>query len=306
MILSIGTTVLNMESDGKVNNKRTDWNSFRELVHEKLHLKVALKTETDIDSAVRKLTLALQECCWMSTPEDTDRPPQSKTYSDSIRQKILEKRRLRRVWHTSRHSNDKKELNKAIRELKILIKEANNNALNTYLEGVTATKQTNYSLWKTCKNFNRPLQQKPPLRKHDSQWIRNTQDKAEAFSERLSQVFKPNEAAPEMDEASIDSTLNQDLQLDIPLKPVTPKEVWRNIKTLKKNKAPGYDMIDTKVLEESPRKVIVYLTMLFNAVMRVGYFPDLWKVSNVIMLQKPGKPIHEITSYRPISLLMLS
>lgn len=94
-----------------------------------------------------------------------------------------------------------------------------------------------------------------------------------------------------MDETEIDFTLNPDIQLDIPLKLVTPKEVYKNIETLKKNKAPGYDMIDKKVLEESLRKLIVHLTMLFNAVIRVGYFLDLWKISNVIMIQKPGNPI---------------
>lgn len=47
----------------------------------------------------------------------------------------------------------------------------------------------------------------------------------------------------------------------------------------------------------------MYLTTLFNAILRVGYFPDLWKISQVIMIHKPGKPVHGVTSYRPISLL---
>lgn len=46
---------------------------------------------------------------------------------------------------------------------------------------------------------------------------------------------------------------------------------------MKNNKAPGYDLINNKVLEESPRKVIAYLAMLFNTIMRIGYCSDLWK-----------------------------
>lgn len=45
------------------------------------------------------------------------------------------------------------------------------------------------------------------------------------------------------------------------------------------------------------------LALLFNSVLRLGYFPIAWKVSDIIVLPKPGKPINEVTSYRPISLL---
>lgn len=67
---------------------------------------------------------------------------------------------MRRV-DISRHPDDKRKLNKAIKELKILIRGANNTALDTYLEGLKAKKQTNYSLWQACRNSHRPQQQKP-------------------------------------------------------------------------------------------------------------------------------------------------
>ena len=44
---------------------------------------------------------------------------------------------------------------------------------------------------------------------------------------------------------------------------------------LKNNKAPGYDIIDKKVIDKSLRTLIVYLTMVLNAILRIGYFPDL-------------------------------
>lgn len=72
---------------------------------------------------------------------------------------------------------------------------------------------------------------------------------------------------------------------------------------MEEKKAPGFDLIDKKILTELPRKALVFLTTLFNGIIRTGYFPALWKVSQVIMVPKPGKPAHEITSYRPISLL---
>jgi hypothetical protein len=48
---------------------------------------------------------------------------------------------------------------------------------------------------------------------------------------------------------------------------------------------------------------IKYLTQLFSAVLFKGYFPVKWKVSQIILLLKPGKPPNELTSYQPISLL---
>jgi hypothetical protein len=48
---------------------------------------------------------------------------------------------------------------------------------------------------------------------------------------------------------------------------------------------------------------IKYLTKLFNAVLLKGYFRAQWKVTQIILILKPGKPRSELTSYRPISLL---
>jgi hypothetical protein len=47
---------------------------------------------------------------------------------------------------------------------------------------------------------------------------------------------------------------------------------------------------------------IQYLTQLFSAVLLKGYFPTQWKVAQIILILKPGKP-NELTSYWPINLL---
>lgn len=45
------------------------------------------------------------------------------------------------------------------------------------------------------------------------------------------------------------------------------------------------------------------ITIIFNAVLRLHYFPDSWKLTEIKILPKLNKDIHEQTSYRPISLL---
>jgi hypothetical protein len=66
-------------------------------------------------------------------------------------------------------------------------------------------------------------------------------------------------------------------------------------------KAPGY-LITRRILKELP---LVGLRAIPSSlsVMRTGYFPTQWKVSQIITILKPGKPADEVTSYRPISQL---
>jgi hypothetical protein len=47
---------------------------------------------------------------------------------------------------------------------------------------------------------------------------------------------------------------------------------------------------------------IKYLTQLFNAVLLKDYFGAQWKVTQIILILKPGKP-NELKLYRPISIL---
>lgn len=68
-------------------------------------------------------------------------------------------------------------------------------------------------------------------------------------------------------------------------------------------KAPGYELITGRLLCEIPDECLKLITMIFNSIIRVGYFPSQWKVASIIVIPKPGKPPEKVESYRPISLL---
>jgi hypothetical protein len=52
-----------------------------------------------------------------------------------------------------------------------------------------------------------------------------------------------------------------------------------------------------KILKELPIIGIKYLTQLFNAILLTGYLPAQWKITQIVLILKPGKPPNELTSY---------
>jgi len=70
-----------------------------------------------------------------------------------------------------------------------------------------------------------------------------------------------------------------------------------------KKKSPSFDLITYEVARHLPRKTLVLLTYIFNAILRLSYFPHQWAFSIIVVIPKPGKPPDSPTSYRPISLL---
>ncbi|KAF8789772.1 putative RNA-directed DNA polymerase like protein [Argiope bruennichi] len=85
--------------------------------------------------------------------------------------------------------------------------------------------------------------------------------------------------------------------------PFSPQEVARTINGLPKGKAPGLDGIDNIVIQQINQKFPQLFTDFFNKCLTLKKFPDSLKIGNIILFRKPGKPINEATSYRPISLL---
>lgn len=69
---------------------------------------------------------------------------------------------------------------------------------------------------------------------------------------------------------------------------------------LKKNKAPGLDGITPEILRVTVKTIPDYVLEVFNEILKTGKFPEEWKVGRVVLLLKPGKPILEPTSYRPL------
>ncbi|CAK1547668.1 unnamed protein product [Leptosia nina] len=304
LICALSSTVIWKEPRQTLYNQKTDWEAFRDYIEENVNLCIRLKSEEDIEDTTQYTTNIIQKAAWLSTPYLNSKI-QKNDICLEIKELIAVKRRLRRSWQSYRNRQDKKALNRAQKVLKEKLRENENSTLQDKLKSLSPYKADDYSLWKMTKALKRPKEHMPPLREATGNWSRKPKDKAQLFADFLKDTFKPNEPDIHHTEEEIDEILNRDQQLSMPLRPVTPAEVKITINNLKPKKAPGFDLITAEVLKNLPKKGIVLLTILFNAILRLQYFPRLWKVSVVNMVAKPGKPSTEVTSYRPISLLPL-
>lgn len=295
IVLTISEHIIKKENNPTLINNLTDWQSFKTDLEEKINLAVPLQNIQQLDEEVQLYVKHIQEAAWDNTPI-IKRKTEGNNYPREIRDLISEKRKLRRKWHQSRAPVDKTNLNNATQRLKREIQNVKNETINTYLSQLTNDAGTEYSLWKATKGIKRPIIQIPPIRMANGTWAKNSQQKADIFAKHLYETFQPNDG---------DDNLNQEIaQQDAEISFTSPKEIMQEIaNNIDPKKAPGYDLITGEILKQLPRKAIVKLTHLINASYRLKYVPQIWKIAEVIMIHKTGKPPHEVSSYRPISLL---
>ena len=141
------------------------------------------------------------------------------------------------------------------------------------------------------------------LLKKSNEWARSDKDKADIFATYLADVFKAERGHIDDNVADF---ITAPCQMSLPIRVYTIAEVKTEITRLNTCKAPGYDLITGQILKHLPYKTTALLTLLFNRILTLSYFPVIWKYAEIIMIPKPGKPPHEPTSYRPISLLPIT
>lgn len=301
VLMTCSSSVIRHSVPPKLSNNLTNWELFREILNENLSVRMPLSNCKEIDEAVEHLTRSIQEAAWKSTP--LNNTTRKCNFPITIRAKLEEKRRLRRIWQNSRQPEDKRLFNRASRQLSRQLKLHKNESFSEYVQSLSPTTATNYSLWKATRRFKRPQPHIPPIRNTDNTWARSGKEKAERFGEHFSSVFQPVPQRSPFEE-NINNYLDVPLQLSPPIQPFSPTDIKETIiKHTNPNKSPGYDLITGKIIRELPKKGYAFIASIFNSIITCSHFPSQWKIAQIIAILKPGKPINEATSYRPISLL---
>lgn len=304
VFITLSTEVLKTQKPLILCNKSTNWIKFRHQISEVITYNVPLKTPSEINDAVQQLTVVIQEAAWSSTSTRIS----NEKYEEIpiiVRDKIAAKRKLRKIWQRSQAPGDKNKLNRATRELKNLLINLKRQSIQDYLKDLSPSEASDYSLFKATKKINQPQQQVSAIRLADGNWARTSEEKANAFAHHLSEVFKPYPAENTTEEElQLQHFIETPFQMDLPLKNFTIGDVKSVIELeINPKKSPGFDLITGKILKELPEQALRVILFIFNAILRIGYFPEQWKVAKVILINKPGKNATELQSYRPISLL---
>jgi hypothetical protein len=180
VLITLTSHALNQEKQPSLSKRDTNCDDSRHLIKQGLTLNVFLKTEEDIEAAVKFFNDTVQWAGWNTTPEHTDT---LKTYDCPIliKQIIEGNRRLRRGWHRLRTQKSQRLLTQ---KLKQLFNNNTNYCIQTFLQGMQVKKP-------------------PLLTTSQGTWARSNAKKACAFAEPLANVFQPHptENEPEVEEA---------------------------------------------------------------------------------------------------------
>lgn len=280
--------------------KDTNWTLLRQALNEKIQINNKIYSNDQIDMELDNLTSNIQTTVNEFTKKIKINSNRIEV-TDEIQELIKHKNRMRKEYQQQfNNQNLKRYINQLSRLIKNKIRQCLNEKWGKTLEEIKPAERT---LWRISKSFRKTNSQIPTLKKNDVTYMTD-KEKANVISETLHTIQRNDERSTI--EEQVITTVNENLQKAFDRKTVkltNPTEIRDIIKKLPNHKAPGIDLIDNKILKNLPRKAIVQLMYVINAVLLTGYYPNKWKTAVVTPIPKPGKDLSDPINYRPISLL---
>ena len=149
-----------------------------------------------------------------------------------------------------------------------------------------------------------------PLKMKDGSILTNTDDIREAWRKYFQELYTPSDDNYDSEfykyiENELDYCLNDsNLELDDILQEVfTTDEVQKVIKSLKNNKAPGWDDITAECIKYGGSEIVKTVTKLCNLITDKEYIPWQFKIGLLIPIPKGEKNKSYQDNYRGITLL---
>jgi len=89
----------------------------------------------------------------------------------------------------------------------------------------------------------------------------------------------------------VEEFLNSSLPISFPFKPFTLNDINYTIQKSSLNKSPDFNLITAEEARSLPKRAIVHISHIYNAILRLSYFPLLRKFSTLILVPKLNKPL---------------
>ena len=85
----------------------------------------------------------------------------------------------------------------------------------------------------------------------------------------------------------------------------TESDILKHLRKLNSKKAHGHDLIPVRILKMFDKSITKPLFMIYKNCLKHNYFPDQWKMANIVPVHKKNEQ-NLVKNYRPISLLPIS
>ena len=310
------------------NIKDTDWEKFKNYLTPLNTL--PLTNALEVDNAVAALTQDIRQAFLESCPEKVNRFRNTQPFSKEMLQMVKEKRRLRREKANMRISGNteaisllQRQINKINNDLKKLQKVRHKEKLMSQCKQLNSEKDSKqfFNLFNKIQGKNHQSASSSIIEDGDES-ATTDQEKADLFARRLSHLHRTREdkhfsnewktkVEAHINEHKHIFEINKDSSYSNPepgddslyLSDITAEEIKETLKRCKNKSAPGEDKISYCMLKRLPKAAVEYLAKIFNAIQKLGYFPQAWKTATIKMVPKPGKDKKEAKNWRPISLL---
>lgn len=96
---------------------------------------------------------------------------------------------------------------------------------------------------------------------------------------------------------------NMQAELEQQYLEITESEILEEVRKLPRGKAPGPDGIVNDFLQAVIKLDPKGTADLNNMCLKDNYYPIDWKVSNLVLIHKPGRSPEDPSSYRPLCML---
>lgn len=281
---------------------KINWEKVQEYITENLDENLLI-SKKQIDEAVDNLTTTITDAIKQNSQKPRHAPPKLDPLPQHVHDTRLRMHRLSKQKHRSRL------LLRAYMGTKRLFQKQLNEHRNKRWEKLLEEdeKSPNHTqLWRRIKSLKTQNLEIPELTKPDGSKASTELQKAEALADRYAYVHNMTTHLGSVNDVirAVASTAHYlDKTPAAAVAPVTETEIRGYLKTSKIRKAPGKDSISNAALRKLPDAAITRLTDIYNASLRISYFPKAWKEACIKPIPKPGKDLSLPASHRPISLL---